>query len=613
MALLIVAVYFIIIGGIGMPLAKFFFSNKTQPIELLASAFLAGSIITGLYIFSISHLHLITNSYVFGFTAISFFLTLIYIKDIFLSFKACYIFLKKYLIKQDKWSRVFFIVLIILLAWILLLSYTPPRAADAMRYHLAQLKDIVQNHGFVLRPYCHYNFPLYFSLLFLPIFMLLKGVGIKLAVCVYFLLSLFILLRIAKKIKLKYSRFLFLSFFLIPIVYHEAHIVTNDWALIFYSLIGFLFLLKSSETKNIAWIYFAFLALGFAMGIKYQSIILIPWYLIIAYPILKNTKKLCSIYHLLGSFIIMTLVASPFYIRNFINLGNPVWPLAQNIFARQHDYLYQIVQQFNQGIQGTHSFHGVFVNLKTFLTYPQIPITIWFLILLGVIFTKRTELKIGLGILLYFIVWWIFQPCLYIRFSLYALPIGLIAAVSLYEMLINKKQKILLFGYRIIVLITAIYFIAMAGWYSIFYVKYYFDRNLDSYHKYTWYYDSYKWINAHIPRNSLILCIVSAGQTYYLDRPYLRADPTLSGLIDWNSIENEEQLLKKLKINYIFYDFAYWSAALGGKNKMELINKLIDLSSTKIIFIKKEDLYSSRIKKQYSTTSTYLLKIEGNR
>jgi hypothetical protein len=607
MALLLVLAYFFILCSLGMPLAK---KINAQPIEQLVIAFLIGSIIAGFYMFALAQLHLVNNYWIYGFVGISTLITILNLKHTVLCVQKTGHFIKSYLIKNDKWSTAFIITLVILITWIILLAYTPPRSADAMRYHLPQIKDIVLHHGFIFRPYIHFHFPIYFNLVFLPIYILAKGVGLKLAICCYFLFSLLILQRIAFKTKLKYPRFLFIFLFLVPLAYHEAHIVTNDWVVIFYSLTGFLLLLESTTTC----IYLAFAALGFALGVKYQAILFIPWFCLVAYLSFDKPKTLKSIFKLVGPLLLMAIIASPFYLKNLITFGNPVWPLAQNIFAKQHDYLYQIANHYTKEMSGSHSFNSLLINIKTFVKYPLIPISIWLLVIPGAIFSKKTNLRIGWGLLLYIITWWVVEPIFYVRFSIYALPIGMIAAINLYEYLTINKHMLLLLGYKLIAAVTLIYFIALTPYYSAFYVKYYFNRNLNAYHKYTWFYNDYQWMNTHITKNTTILCIVSAGQTYYLDKTYLRAEPTLSGLINWNNIKSTKQLLQKLKtlnVDYIFYSTDDWGSTLCGKNMEKITNKLLNSKFANIIFTHKVKLYASRIKNTYETNTTYLVKIKS--
>ena len=600
MALIFNLVYFLTICGVGMPLAA---RLKFDPFQKLIAGFLFGSIITAFYLFFITKWMLATPGYILGFTLLSLIIASFYIKTLWTTLKSVGHFLKGHLIKQDRWSVYFIGMLIFLILWIILLAYTPERSADAMRYHLAQMKDIILNHGFIFRPYLHYNFPIFFHLMFLPSFILFGGVGVKLAVCLYFLFSLLILQYLAARINLKHTRLFFIILFLTPLAYHEAHLVTNDWIVIFYSLIGFLFLTTDSHKKT--GIYVAFAALGFALGVKYQSILFIPWYIILAYAQLEKEKKI----HLINALILMTLIASPCYIRNYINLGNPVWPLAQNIFGSSSQQLQILAQNFTDAMSGHHNLHSIIIDLKNFIFYPLIPITFWFLIIAGLFSCRIKKLQMQIGVISYFVLWWLVEPTLYTRFSLYLFPLALMAAITLYD---NIQHRLSKWIYNILLVITLIYCIAIAAYYSIFYIRFYLTHNLNQYHQYTWNYSDYQWIDQHTPANAKFLCILRAGQTYYLNRSYLRAEPNLSGLIDWSSITSTRQLftlLKKMNINYIFYE-TDWNDTLGGKNMENLLTHLVNLHYAQLVFVHTEQLSYSRIKNQFGQSTFYLIRLD---
>ena len=80
-------------------------------------------------------------------------------RAVFSSIKSTACFLKRRVVGGDRYSLWFMWSAIALLVWLFLLADTPVRAADAMRYHLPLLKDLVVHHGDVFRPYLHYNSP----------------------------------------------------------------------------------------------------------------------------------------------------------------------------------------------------------------------------------------------------------------------------------------------------------------------------------------------------------------------------------------------------------------------------------------------------------------------
>ena len=115
-----------------------------------------------------------------------------------------------------------------------------------------------------------------------------------------------------------------------------------------------------------------------------------------------------------------------------------------------------------------------------------------------------------------------------------------------------------------------------------------------------------------MPADTRLLVVVRGG-IYYSDRSYLRADPYLSGIVDWQSMKNVEEfheLLKKLKVNYIFYDKQDWATYPGGANMMQLIEKLKSVNLAKTFWTHQVPLYSSRILEKFDLNLVELIKVD---
>ncbi|NNK85025.1 MAG: hypothetical protein HKO91_05685, partial [Desulfobacterales bacterium] len=271
MELLGVIFYFVIITGFGIAITGKLNLPSSQEIP---AALILGSVILGVLLFFLCILQKINSTSITVVLVLSILLTIFHLKPLYYSFKAFFRELNTYIFSGKRYKYFYVLIIILLIVWYISLTWTPPRAADAMRYHLAQLKDIMQNGGLVFRPYYCYNFPMYFTTLFLPVYYLFGGIGVKFAHCFYFFSSVAIAVSLSSKMRIKNPILLISFFFLIPISFHEAHQVYNDWVLIFYMLAGMFFLvdrLKPNESFPVR-IYLAFLSLGFALGVKYHAV-----------------------------------------------------------------------------------------------------------------------------------------------------------------------------------------------------------------------------------------------------------------------------------------------------------------------------------------------------
>jgi len=523
------------------------------------------------------------------------------------------------LIKIDKNNNKILIVsFAILILWYIILSYLPARSGDAMRYHLAQMKDLYKQQGFVFRPYFHYNFPMLLQMTFFPIFFFFKDVGMKLVVLFHFAGSLLLSLEIAKNIHIKSLWVIGIWLFLTPISFQEATIVTNDWILIFYILAGYRFLDKSLNytKKNVVFYSFsAMFCLSLALSTKYQAILFLPWFLFLTYI---NVKKLFSLketlFTITFSLIILGLLSSPYYLRNFINTGSPFWPLLLDLFKCDKNYLYEVTQRYNNAMSGSHSLSGLYTTLKTALTNPFILSSIWFLGLTSIILHPKKLFRIMSGFVSFFFFWWLIEPKMYWRFSVYIMPFAIISAIYMLDSFREKKDILLFNITRIIILVTFLAGVYIGVLYTKGFIPYIMHKNLNDYHQATWYYQEYQWLNTHLAKESKILVIVQSGHTYYLDHKYLRAEPQLSGFIDWNNINSLDQLLKQLKnlhITHIFFDTHNWSAYPGGNNMNKLIQQLE--KSQYCTLQRKTDiaLCTSRIRDHFQPTCVKLLKIQN--
>ena len=126
-----------------------------------------------------------------------------------------------------------------------------------------------------------------------------------------------------------------------------------------------------------------------------------------------------------------------------------------------------------------------------------------------------------------------------------------------------------------------------------------------SYHRFTWFYPTYDWINHKTPGDERFLVIVSSGQSYYLDRRHRRADPWLSGVVDWRKVSTGQSLDSVLSAGgyrYVVYEDTDWSPLVGGQNAMNAIGDASRSGLLKKIAVFDDTLYTSRLRKTYLTT-----------
>lgn len=605
-----VVAYFVLIAGTGMRISG---SLGLDPESRLAGAFIFGSIAAGLAGFAVAQGGVLYPGVLIAMVGGMAAATLWAGKRTWESIRDTGNALKVYLFGDSRYRVIFVVAIVVIAVWLLAMALAPPRSADAMRYHLAQIKDWVWNHGFVFRPYYHYNFPVYFSVLFLPVYAGLGGTALQVAVLMYFALAVAATLLIARDLGVRNPRLLLFLIVLTPLAYHEAHTVTNGWVLVSYVLAGMYFLVKPRASDPRVDVLAAFLSLGFAMGVKYQAVLFIPWFLVLAWGRLEAEagRRIAVI---AGALAAAAAVASPFLVRNTLNLGNPFWPLLTGVFGSGDEYLNLVSTAYSKALAGRFDSSTLIEAAGQIALHPQAPVTMWILALLGAIWARRTPLAIGLGMASFFAFWWALQPRLIWRFSLYVLPIGAIAVVLFRERLRERGPAWGKWACDGILAVTIAYGAVLGGVYSADYLKSHVTNDPAEYHRATWFYKEYEWINANLPPEGRLLVIVYSGHTYYLDRPYLRADPYLSGLIDWRRVATAadmDRILKRHAIDYVLYEDRDWSEYAGGREMGRIMGEYRGAHGVSVLWERSVHLYTSRLRGTYEKTKVSLIDVRG--
>ncbi len=214
----------------------------------------------------------------------------------------------------------------------------------------------------------------------------------------------------------------------------------------------------------------------------------------------------------------------------------------------------------------------------------------------------------------YFLFLWVMMPRFAEsekeRYVLYLFPIIIPYGVIGFSRQITKYKHFLKTPilFLIIVIPTIIYFI-----FNVYYAKdslqYLVYKNNNSWHKHTWYYGDYKWINENITlKNNEKLMVYSSNQlTYYLRKKYINIDP-LSGYFKENEIfktiiKYEDEIIKR-NIAYVFVDYD----VLDERNK-KMINQMVSRGSITVIRNSNTFISSSRLFDQGSFHKTVLYKV----
>lgn len=611
MTTLAALLWLLVLLGVGA--AVFDRAERLAPGYRLLGAWVLGSVVAGVCFLALSRLGQLAPMQVAGVTAGLTALSAYGWRRFLLSLDVSALAqARNYWRGLDDWDRrwLWLIGLCLFVLW--LDAATPPRNGDAMRYHLAQMEDMVRNRGFVFRPYYHYNFPIYYSYLTTPLYFFSGGMAVKLFNFFVAAVVAAVTYGLGRAAGIRRPLVAVLGVLLTPGIFRAAATVGNDLAVLAFPLAGILILHQSIKSRDQSLIPVAYVALGFSIGIKYQSLLFGPWYLWLTWVALDRTLDGPRIKRLLQAGVIALLLPAPFFLRNYLNTGDPIWPLQLDLFGVERDYLYEITRRYSQGMAGHHTLSTTGRALAKLITSGTVipTVTLFAFGGVGCLLYKgrdKTRLYLAFGILSQILLWWVIQPRLYPRFWNYLIPQFAVAALIAYGMLRNLwLRRAALFAGAATLALSVILF----GIYSKGLLLYQWNGDLDTFHDYTWFHDEYQWMGENLPDQSGVLVTVLSGHTYYMPRNYLRADPLYSGLLDWRELDAQGlyDAMEELDLDYMFYQDRDWNHAIGGQQMMDTVARFASRDDVRVVWERDITLGLSRMRGQKEETRVWLLK-----
>ena len=486
-------------------------------------------------------------------------------------------------------------------------AISPPRNADAMRYHLAHIRQIVSDGRWTSIPDYHYALPFGWTLNFLPFELIGLPQAAQLLSIVLLVLMTAGLLEIAGTRST--SR---LPFYVVLVLVAHAFVLrtfaepTADAYAIFamYVIAAMVVRFEGISARDAA-------ITGFAVWIGMQSRYqlaaagLVATILFVA-AVKSDTRRT----RLLGALALGTIcavaLASPFYIANLTAFANPFWPLA----ATADSYAGVLAGEYTESLGGKRGFaalrHGI-ARLMTELPVAPLPLLTVIATIIGATVARREIRRLAFFSGGFLLLWAVAQPGLYPRFILLLLPFVVLIAADLTKKIVRPALRIVADR----VLRTALGVLALAFVATSWdYLSYAITGDKGRYHRFTWFYPVYRWVNAATPDSSSFLVIVRSGHTYYLDRPYRRADPWLSGVVDWPSVKSGADLSRVLdekQLDHVIYENRDWSAYRGGKEMQHAVSEAIAAGALTPIRSFQVPLYSSRVRRRYNTTEVIVM------
>jgi hypothetical protein len=477
------------------------------------------------------------------------------------------------------------------------LNLTPPISRDALVHHLAIPKLWLKHGGFYEMPWADYSYyPMYINLLYL--------------VCLYFkndILPKFIHLAfglgtgglIYRYLKHKFDRnwglLGMVIFITTPIVIWLSTSAYIDLGMTFFTTGSVLAFLKwrDSEYNRFRWFLISSCCMGIAIGSKYNA--LIAWFIInmfLMFSFSRDThRQVAAVTYGILFFAISLCIASPWYVKNYFQTGNPFYPLFKSIFqSLQHGSLKDAVNnrliektgsigffKMREIMYGESLVETLLIPIRMFFqgqdnSYQYFqgslnPMLIVFLpfILLSKKYKPDKYFFVFFSVIFIFIAYFLTEK--QVRYILPTIPFFPILAVMGIKDLADKLQeKTLYFSSRsaknITSMVRIVIFTSVAVFlmFNLLYLKnrisiikpfaYVLGQETEEafLKRHLLHYDGVRYINANLPVDARIFTMFLGRRGYYLERAY-RNEPSF-GMNTINQMVNSSTHPEKF-VEYI--------------------------------------------------------------
>jgi hypothetical protein len=306
------------------------------------------------------------------------------------------------------------------------------------------------------------------------------------------------------------------------------------------------------------------------------------------------------------------ILCAPFYLANLRAFGNPLWPLFVPEINGTNAYADRIAALYSASLVGRHEFRAFIAHFIELITTPLVlPLALVLVVLVPASMLSESPRNRRVAIFgsLILVLWAVAQPRLFPKHIVLLLPLGPLLGVAAIE-----GKRLRQGGRRLAEAALGAAIVAMVAASAIIswdYVRYSVSGNRDLYHRFTWYYRAYDWVNHNTPHDARFLVVAYSGHSYYLDRPYRRADPWLSGVVDWPRVSTAgdlDEVLRDGRYDYLIYDDRDWSDFPGGPAMSSAVKSAMAEGALVPVREFTERLYSSRIFRDFTETRVFVLR-----
>ena len=243
---------------------------------------------------------------------------------------------------ETNWvGRIFWLAIFVILVTEIILCLVPPTARDELTHHLAIPQLYVRAGRIIEVPMAPYSyFPMLLDMLYTPwVYWGYDSVPKLIHSLFGFLTGLSLYAYLSRRMNAVYGLLGFFFFISVPAVLRLSHWAYVDLGTAFYTTAGLLCILRWRDANGRRlWLIMAALSAGFAVATKPNG--LVAWLLLLflfAWLAVRETERGFS--KILSNCVLFVAVSAlpflPWLAKNWLQTGNPFFPLLGRLFPRQ--------------------------------------------------------------------------------------------------------------------------------------------------------------------------------------------------------------------------------------------------------------------------------------
>ncbi|HLD30249.1 MAG TPA: glycosyltransferase family 39 protein [bacterium] len=217
---------------------------------------------------------------------------------------------------------------LLILAFNLLLSFTPEIFYDTLNYHLGVPQKYIIKHRILPMPYKHpSHMPMLVSMIFME-GMILKGAMVaKLLNFSFGILTASGIFSFCRKYFKSHAAGILSAviYYSVPQIILRSWWATNDTGLGLFTLLSLYSLIDYLEEKDPKKLILSGLFAGFIIGTKYTGMFFIFGLVVLLFPKIKKISLWA---------LVIFLLFSPWLVKNSVETGNPFFPFLSGVFNK---------------------------------------------------------------------------------------------------------------------------------------------------------------------------------------------------------------------------------------------------------------------------------------